>query len=498
MKLSWMNFQPIDDIFYIPFMSKRTKIVCTIGPASESEETILNLVNAGMNVARLNFSHGTHENHAQIIQRIRAVEKSTREPIAILQDVQGPKIRVGLLRETGWLLKDGETVNFETDPKAYSAENIPIDFIDLYRLVKKGERLLLADGKIETQIIAVSGTTISAKIIVGGQILSHQGINVPDSLLIVPTLTNKDKDDIRFAVEHGVDYIALSFVTKADDILNARYYIKQCETELSLATQEPINLIAKIERKEAVDNIKEIIATADAIMIARGDLGIEMPPEEVPLIQKQLIDYARKAGKPVIVATQMLDSMQVNPRPTRAEVSDVANAVIDHTDAVMLSNETAIGKYPVDAVTAMSRVIKETEASVYDNVPLPEFGEKNSKVDEVVSALSRLLAEDVSAKIILAASITGETGRLISRYRPEIPIVVATASERVLHQLNLSWGIIPFVLVPCQTIEELINRSLLYLKKFNLAKSGDKIIVVSGEPVGQAGHVNLLEVREVF
>ena len=477
-------------------MTKRTKIVCTLGPASESVAIITKMVKAGMNVARLNFSHGTHDNHKTLIKNVRGVEEKTGHSVAVMQDLQGPKIRVGLLPEKGVDLKVGTMVKFDTAIMDYNNGVIPIGYESLHEYVKKGEKLLLDDGKIETKIVRVSGTQIDVEVIVGGKLTSHKGINVPDSKLTIRALTDKDKEDVKFGVEQRVDLIALSFVTKAEDILDLRFLIKQCEEDLKIKTEQPIKIIAKIERNEAVKNIKEILDVADGIMVARGDLGIEIPAQDVPLVQKKLIDLALNSAKPVIVATQMLDSMQENPRPTRAEVSDVANAVIDHTDAVMLSNETAAGKYPVETVTTMASIITETEASVYDNL-LTRDPENKEKVDEVISRLSRELAEEVGADLILAASISGETARLISRNRPELPIVVGTSTDRVKHQLSLSWGVIPFILPECKTIEELIERSVTHLKKQNMVKVGGKIIVVAGEPVGQAGNVNLLEVREV-
>lgn len=478
-------------------MHKRTKIVCTIGPACESVATLTHMVKAGMNVARLNFSHGTYENHATLIKNIRTVAEKTGEPIAIMQDLQGPKIRVGVLPEKGIELHEGETAIFDTALNEYDGKTIPIDYKELHQYVAPGERILLNDGRSEVEVTNVSGTRVSAVVKVGGVIISHKGINVPDTNLQVSALTEKDKQDARFGVEHGVDFMALSFVMGAKDILDLRYLLKQYESELGVEPEQPIRIIAKIERPRAVKNMKEILDVVDGIMVARGDLGIEIPAQDVPLVQKRLIDAALDAAKPVIVATQMLDSMQGNPRPTRAEVSDVANAVIDHADALMLSNETATGTYPVETVQTMSNIIHETEKSIYDDLQIRPVRGKKHKLDEIISGLSRLLAEHVEAKIILAASISGETGRLISRHRPELPIVVGTSTERVRHQLNLSWGVLPFNLLPCRSIEELVERSMFYLKKAKIVKRNDKIVVVAGEPVGHAGHVNLLEVREV-
>jgi len=481
-------------------MHKRTKIVCTLGPASETVPVLTKMVKAGMNVARLNFSHGTYDNHKLLIDNIREVEQKTGEPVAIMQDLQGPKIRVGILPDKGVQLKEGQMISFDTTAMDYREDVydkiIPVDYPDLNEYVKKGERLLLNDGRIETKIVRVVNTIIHTEVIVGGLLTSHKGINVPDTKLDVRALTDKDKEDVRFGLEHKVDLIALSFVTTPDDILDLRFLIQEYEKEMKLKPEQPIRIIAKIERNEAVKNIKEILEVVDGIMVARGDLGIETPAQDVPLVQKKLIDMALEYAKPVIVATQMLDSMQENPRPTRAEVSDVANAVIDHTDAVMLSNETATGKYPVETVKTMADIIMEAEASHYDDL-LMHNPESKEQVDEVISRLSREMAEEVGAKLILAASLSGDTGRLLSRNRPELPIIVGTSSDRALRQLNLSWGVQPFILEECKTIEELVERSMMHLKKQKMVEFGDKIIVVAGEPVGHAGHVNLLEVREV-
>ncbi len=478
-------------------MRKRTKIVCTLGPASGTEDIIEKMVDAGMNVARLNFSHGSHEDHARLIERIRSVAEKTGEPIAIMQDVQGPKIRLGKLPKEGVAIQPGETVLFDTARDTYEDGIIPIDYEKLHTFLKKGERILIDDGRIEVSITAVKKTRITTTVVVGGTLFSNKGFNIPDSKLTVRALTEKDKIDVRFGVEKQVDLIALSFVTSASDVMDLRYLIKKYEQDSGIHSEQPIRIIAKIERYEAVKHLDTILDAADGIMVARGDLGVEMPPEEVPLIQKRLIDRALAAAKPVIVATQMLDSMQHNPRPTRAEVSDVSNAVIDHTDAVMLSNETATGMYPVETVQMMSDIIHQTESSSYHSLIIPDYTQKNDNVEDVISQASRLLGEKVGATLILVASLSGDTARLISRYRPELPIVVATSTKRVMNQLHLSWGVRPFLLPECQTIEELVERSMLYMKQEKIVKSKNRIIVVAGEPVGHAGYVNLLEVREV-
>ncbi len=481
-------------------MKKQTKIVCTLGPASEDIDTLTKMVKAGMNVARLNFSHGKYENHKMLIKNIRRVEEMTGEPVAILQDLQGPKLRIGEMPDKGLELKEGGEIFFKTGEKKYTKKFIPIVFPDLEKHLQIGERILLDDGKMEVEILNIKKGQIKAKVNVGGVLFSKKGLNLPDSKLSISSLTEKDKEDLVFGVENDVDMMAISFVTSAKDILDLRYLIKEAEKKLHKKNTQPIRIIAKIERREAVENIQEILDVADGIMVARGDLGLEISAAKVPLVQKNLIDKALEQAKPVIVATQMLDSMQHNPRPTRAEVSDVANAVIDHTDAVMLSNETAVGKYPVVVVETMAEIASITEKSIYDDLKIEvvnDHHQNTESIDKTICKMSRNLAEQVGAKVILVASLSGEAGRLISRFRPNLPILVATASKRIQHQLNLSRGVIPFILPECKSIEELVDRSLLYLKKHHLVKVDDKIVVVAGEPVGQAGNINLLEVRVV-
>lgn len=479
-------------------MFKHTKIVATLGPSCHDAETLEQMVKAGLNCARLNFSHGSYDDHRELYNTVRAVEAKLGVPVTIIQDLQGPKIRVGVMPKGGLEVKDGDEVVFDTAVKEYENNHIiPVDFSDLHLYLKPGERLLVNDGRIETKIEKVEGTRIYTTAIDGGPIESHKGINLPDSNLPISSLTEKDKEDLRFGVELGVDMVAISFVNSAQDVIDTRYLIRQYEEELGLDSEYPIRIIAKIERKTAVDNIAEIVDATDAIMVARGDMGVEMRAAEVPLIQKKLIDAANAAAKPVIVATQMLDSMQANRRPTRAEVSDVANAVIDHADAVMLSNETAVGKFPVLTVKTMADIVVTAEKSEYDDAVVPVLGKKETPVDFAIAQISRLLAEEVGAKLILAASITGETGRLISRMRPSLQIMVATPVARIQRQLVLSWGVNPFILPSCRTIEELVERSINYIKTEKIAKAGDTMIVVAGEPVGQAGHVNLVEVREI-
>lgn len=477
-------------------MSKRTKIVATIGPSCSSGKIITQMVRAGMNCARLNFSHGSHAEHSRLYRAIRVAGKKYNEPVLIIQDLRGPKFRLGDLRAVA-VFKVGQKVTFSTDIKKIGVNEIPVDFFGLHKCLRANERILINDGKITLKVTRVLKNKVFAVVLEGGLVESRKGVNLPDSIFHVPAITLKDENDLRFGLELGVDMIALSFVHQAKDVEQARTLIAKIEKERKKTPIHPVKIIAKIENRVAVENIESILAVADGIMVARGDMGVELPPAEVPIIQKRLIDLCNAAAKPVIVATQMLDSMQINRHPTRAEVSDIANAVIDHADAVMLSNETAVGKYPALTVRTMAEIVAVTEQSEYDDLPEPLIRKKGTPVDEAIVELSRLLADKIDAKIILAASLTGETGRLISHLRPEIPVLVATHDERVRRQLNLSWGIRPFLLPVCKSIEELVKKSMQYIKKEKLAVKGDKMIVVAGEPVGEAGHVNLVEVRDV-
>lgn len=459
-------------------------------------EVIEGLIKAGMNVARINFSHGSHESNGKLIDLVRRGAESLNLPIAIMADLQGPRIRAGEIPAEGLVLKKGGVVKLDVSLTKSTNGVIPVTYKNLVNDLAVGERILFDDGKIELLAKKIQGNIVEAEVCVGGTLTSHKGINLPDSTVSINALTDKDKEDLKFIVEKGVDFVALSFVKSAQDILDLRYLIKDLIDKQKVKHPE-IKIVSKIEKHEAIKNIDEVIAATDAIMVARGDLGIEMPAEEVPLLQKKIISKCLEAAKPVIVATQMLESMTYNPRPTRAEVSDVANAVIDHTDAVMLSGETANGAYPVEAVETMTKVIVRTEKSIFDDLPFNKIFAPNQKTEVVMSGLSRLLAERIKAKAILAASLSGESGRQISRFRPELPVYVATDNETVRRQLNLSWGIMPFVLPTCKTVEELIERSLVYLRKEKSIKKSDKLIIIAGEPVGAAGGVNWVEVKEV-
>lgn len=473
-------------------MFRHTKIGATIGPSCDSAAILTKMVDAGLDFARLNFSHGTYETHATAIETIRSVEKKTGRYIAVMQDLTGPRIRLGSLPEEGIIIKEQDLITLNTSTEFKPGE-IPVNFVGLEADLRSGERILIDDGRIEVVIEKIFSPNISARVTQGGKLLPHKGLNFPDSVLNIPPLQAKDIADVEFGVKHSVDMIALSFVKDASDIVALRALINKYTD----ADKSPIQIIAKIERHEAVRNIESIVEAVDGIMVARGDLGLELLEAEVPLIQKKIIDVANAAGKPVIVATQLLDSMQHSRRPTRAEVSDVANAVIDHTDALLLTNETAAGDFPIETIKTMAEIVILTEESTYDDTPLPKARAHGTSADVAITEISRILAEEINAKCILAGSLTGETGRRISHVRPNIPVMVATENERVARQLNLSWGVVPFVMLPCKTVEEFVNNSSGYLKQKQIVVTGDRIIIVAGEPVGQAGNVNLVEVREI-
>ena len=474
---------------------KRTKIVCTIGPASASPDMLKKMVRAGMNVARLNFSHGTYEEHAELIRTIRAVAHELDEPVAILQDLQGPKIRAGVLPKEGVGLKAGSRVTFTTGESAVDALRLPVTYEFLHKDVKAGERILLDDGLLSAKVVEVKGQDVVCEVIDGGVLTSHKGVNFPDSKLSISPITEKDKADLAFGAAQGVDFIALSFVRSAREIVELREMIRQAEEISKTPERSPIRIVAKIEKREAVDCMDEIIEAVDVIMVARGDLGIEMAPERVPIVQKQLVAKCRAAAKPVIVATQMLDSMIRNPRPTRAEVSDVANAVIDHADAVMLSGETAGGAHPLEAVEMMARIVQETENSTLDNIDVDHRRGDARSVEEAVSEIANVLVRDVDVKLVAVASAHGDLGRIVSRFRPEMPIVVATDDERVRRQLSVSWGVLPICMERPKDAEAFFKAIASVAKVRGLAVSGEKIVVIGGDPIGTLAE--RVEIREL-
>ncbi len=473
---------------------KRTKIVCTLGPASAAPRILEKMIKAGMNVARLNFSHGTHADHKRLIATVRAAAKKTGQPITIMQDLQGPKVRVGELPASGVLLKTGQTVIFTT--AKVTGKKIPVGYGNLHRDLARGDHLLLDDGLLEAVVQKISGHDIHAKVLVGGVLTSHKGLNAPTASLSLSSISKKDKDDLRFGVKMEVDAIALSFVRRAEDIRELRRLIVKAERVEKKTGRQPIMVIAKIEKHEALENLDEIIAESDGVMVARGDLAIETPAADVPLQQKRIVQKCLAAAKPVIVATQMLDSMIRNPRPTRAEISDIANAVIDHADAVMLSGESATGKYPVEAVTTLATVAMETEASTFDNLNLHLKDGRELATETAIGETAGVLARTLDARAIAGSSLTGETARQVSRFRPEIPIYMAAADERVLRQMNFSWGVAPFKVGRVASEAALKKNIYQNLRQAKAIARGDRVIYVSGI-MGKSGETNRVAIETV-
>ncbi len=470
---------------------KRTKIVCTIGPACNTVEILTKLAEQGMDVCRMNFSHGTHEDHAENIRRIREVSLLTGKPLAILQDLQGPKIRIGKIGD-GVEIVAGSEVIFTSEATTDDVTKlIPVTYPNLHEDVKPGQRLLLDDGLLEVQVTKIEGIHVFCQVIVGGLLKSSKGLNLPETETKISAIPDKDREDIEFGVQQGVDFVALSFVRKPEDIQELRELIEAAEQKHNLKSDVSIKIIAKIEKPEAVKNMQAIIDAADGIMVARGDLGIEMPAEKVPLIQKNLIDGCLEAGKPVIVATQMLDSMIRNPRATRAEVSDIANAVVSHTDATMLSGETASGIYPVESVQAMAATIREIEASSMDDMPATIETADNAQ--EAMTNMASVLARTTNARAIVVATRSGASARFVSRYRPQLPIYAVTPSERVIRQLCLSWGIESLPVSHDGDYRELVDKSIEAIVEKKLVSKGDMVIVVAGDPSMDSGSINMIE-----
>jgi pyruvate kinase len=467
---------------------RSTKIVCTLGPASADPPVLARLIAAGMDVARINFSHGDYAGHAQTIARVRALAAEMGRPIAILGDLQGPKLRVGELPAAGMTLAAGQRVRLGAGGEGA----IPCHYPDLPRLVQPGDRILLDDGLLELAVEATDGEGITARVVVGGALFAHKGINLPRADTRIPAITAKDEEDLAFALAQGVDWVALSFVRTADEVLRLQEMIRE-----RARTSPWPGVVAKIEKPEAVAKIESIIAVADGIMVARGDLGIEMATEEVPLIQKEIIRLCNQAGKPVITATQMLDSMIRNPRPTRAEASDVANAVLDGTDAVMLSGETAMGRYPAAAVETMDHIVRKAEARLGRR----GFTDWPVQYDAVVQAMAEAAAElaiNLNAAALIVPTIFGYTARQVSHFRPGLPIVAVTPDAGVQRQLNLFWGIHPLLGERRSATDEVIAAAIAAARAQGLVREGELVVITAGAAAGSApGATNLITVRRV-
>jgi pyruvate kinase len=462
---------------------RSAKIVCTLGPASNSEEMIEKLMRAGMDVARLNFSHGTHDDHAQTIKRLRTASVRLAKPIGILADLQGPKIRTGLLvNHKPVQLSTGQRFTISTHDFPGTSSGVSTTYKRLPLDVSKGDRILLSDGLISLHVLSKTSDTVVCKVVNGGELGQNKGINLPGVKLKIPALTAKDRDDLKFALESGANFIAVSFVRRAEDVLLAKSLVKKAGKD--------VPVIAKLEKPEAIENLDSILAVANGVMVARGDLGVEMSPEKVPVIQKMIIARAMEARLPVITATQMLESMTQNPRPTRAEASDVANAVFDGSDALMLSGETAAGAYPVETVQMMDRIIREAEAN-NSHVLRPKPAHFN--IAETAAELICHASEELDMKVIAVFTETGSTGRLISKHRPRPPIIAFSTIQETRRRLSLSWGVVPRTIAEVKNIEELVQVAEKRLLEEQYVKHGDIVGIVAGTPLFVGGTTNFMK-----
>lgn len=481
---------------------RKAKIVCTIGPASDSLVMLDRLIESGMDAARLNFSHGTHESHAAAITAIRRAAERRRAAVAIIQDLQGPRIRVGELTVEGIEVKAGQSVRLQTmlaraggqlgvqSIARPTACEIPVTYQFLARDIRPGARILINDGLIELIADRITGGSVDCTVITGGRITSHKGINLPGTRVSAPTLTDKDREDIRFGITQGVDYLALSFVRGPEDIAAARELLAECRSDLPI--------IAKIERAEAVASLNAILEQADGVMIARGDLGVEMGPEAVPILQKRIIAEANRRRRLIITATQMLESMTSALRPTRAEASDVANAVFDGTDAVMLSAETAIGAHPIETVQVMDRIIRAAEeGSEPGIVPRHQTDLGEMSFPEAICTAASSAARAITASVIIAFSERGMTAQLISKQRPDAPIIAFTPFGPVRQRMALYWGVMPHTMQQIAQTDARVDEAERRLKTEGLVKTGERIVILSGTRIGQPGGTNLIKLQEV-
>ncbi|OUN01480.1 MAG: pyruvate kinase [Firmicutes bacterium ZCTH02-B6] len=467
---------------------RRTKIVCTIGPASDG--LLEELISAGMDVARLNFSHGTLEEQARRIIRLREASAAQGRPIGILLDIQGPKVRIGPVRPEPVLLESGQDFTFVHEPVVGDGTRASVTHVELHRLVQPGSTVYLDDGLIELRVERVEGSAVHCRVVVGGWLRSHKGLTLPGVDLDLPALTESDAAHIRFGIEQGVDFIAASFIRRAEHVTAVKEVIR------AAGGRQPV--IAKIESHEGVRHLEEIVAEADGIMVARGDLGVQIPPEEVPLVQKRIIDTCNRMGKPVITATQMLESMVNNPRPTRAEVTDVATAILDGTDAIMLSGETAIGQYPVQAVRVMDRVARRTENAIqYDQLVASRRSGPSPTIAEAISYATCRAATDVGAAAILTSTQSGATARMVSKFRPGAPILALTPGPEVARQLTLVWGVQPIVVPRTDKIDDMIDVAVQAALSGGYIRKGDRVVITAGVKTGEPGSTNLLQVYTV-
>ncbi|HQA66641.1 MAG TPA: pyruvate kinase, partial [Bacillota bacterium] len=467
---------------------RKTKIVCTIGPATESEEMISRLVTAGMNVARLNFSHGDHAEHKRRIDAVKQVREKLGIPVAIMLDTKGPEVRLGYFRVGKAELEKGQSFTLTVRDIQGDGTKCSITYKELPDEVAVGSRILIADGVIELRVLDKNETDVICRVVNGGTLGDRKNVNIPGATSKLPAITDKDVADLVFGIENEVDFIAASFIRKAADVLEIRKILEE-------NAGGHIQIIAKIENQEGVDNVKDILRVCDGLMVARGDLGVEIPTEEIPLTQKLLIKRANEAGKPVITATQMLDSMMRNPRPTRAEVTDVANSIIDGTDAIMLSGETAAGKYPVETVLTMSSIAERIERELDYGKSLSSFSGRRITIANAISHSSCTTAFELQAAAIITPTQSGSTARMVSKFRPKAPIIATTTNAGVMRKLCLSFGVYPIYVPFTERTDDIIDRAVDAAVESKLIKNGDLVVITAG--IGAAGSTNLIKVHTV-
>jgi pyruvate kinase len=472
-------------------IQRKTKIMCTMGPACDSVEMLKKLILAGMSAARLNMAHGDLDEHKGRIDRVRQAAKELGATVAILMDIKGPEIRTGLLQESSYELKTDASLTLTTEQIKGDASRISVSYKDLTQDLKPDSRILIDDGLIELQVETIEGTEIHCRVLNGGLVKSRKGVNLPGIHTSLPGVTERDVMHIEFGIEQDIDIIAASFVRKASDIVEIRRLLEE-------RGASHIQIISKIENQEGVDNLDAILEVSDGLMVARGDLGVEIPVEDVPIIQKQMIRKGNAVGKPIITATHMLDSMQYNPRPTRAEASDVANAVYDGTDVLMLSGETAAGKYPLEAVRMMAGIAANIEEVLpYRDMLRIKTAEQKATITEVISQAAVSSSLDLDAKAIVVATSSGFSARMVAKYRPQSPIIAVTVSERIQRRLSLCWGVIPVLGTQIASTDEMFESAIQSSLQSGIVASGDLVVVSAGVPVGKSGSTNLIKIQHI-
>ena len=469
---------------------KKTKIVCTLGPASETEEIISAMADAGMNVARINFSHGTHEDHAQKIETVKRVRESKNIPLPIMLDTKGPEFRIGIFKDGKIALRDGDDFTFTSEDVEGDQTKVSVSYKKICSTMNPGDKILLNNGLMVFEVVSVKKPGVNCKVVIGGELSSRKSMFFPEKQLDLVYLSEQDKKDLLFGIRHGVDFVACSFVSKAQDILDVRKFLHDNGSD-------DIDLIAKIENRAGVNNLDEILNVSDGIMIGRGDMGVEIPYEELPDIQKTIINACRIAGKRCITATEMLESMIKNPRPTRAEISDVANAVYDGSSAIMLSGETAAGAYPVQSVAAMARIARQAETKSQFIQAVDEEEYLIRGLSDALSHSACLLARDVKAKAIVVCTRTGGTAKMVSRFRPMIDIIGMTTDPRSYQKLALSWGVVPVLSEEFNSVDVLFHFAKCAARDSGLVQKGDTIVITGGTPNGKSGNSNLINIETV-